>query len=99
MKVFGVVLIVLGLIGVAYGGFKWTHQEKVVDLGPVEVTHDKTERVPIPPIAGAICPDCRHGDSRDQRENARLRRRGLHRGGHGVPWRFAYSMALYGPPE
>jgi hypothetical protein len=55
MKVVGIVLIVLGVCGLGYGGIKWTHQDKVVDLGPVQVTHDKTEHLPVPPIAGGLC--------------------------------------------
>lgn len=55
MKILAIVLIVLGLAGVCYGGLSWTQQKKVVDLGPVQVTHDHTESLPIPPIAGAIC--------------------------------------------
>ena len=55
MKIIGIVLIVLGLAGVCYGGFSWTREKKVVDLGPVQVTHDQTESLPIPPIVGAIC--------------------------------------------
>lgn len=55
MKGLGVVLIVLGIVGLAYGGFTWTTREKVVDLGPVEVTQNKTKSLPLPPIAGGIC--------------------------------------------
>lgn len=55
MKLIGVVLIVLGIVGVAYGGISWTRRSKVVDMGPVEITHDKTQSLPIPPIAGAVC--------------------------------------------
>jgi len=33
----------------------WTTKEKVVDLGPLQVTHDKTQSLPLPPIAGGIC--------------------------------------------
>ncbi len=54
MKILGIVLIVLGLIGVLYGGLTWTTKDKVVDLGPVEVTRDKTHAVPLPPVAGAV---------------------------------------------
>ena len=54
MKMLGIVLIVLGVVGVLYGGFTWTTKDKVVDLGPVEVTKDKTHSVPLPPIAGAV---------------------------------------------
>jgi uncharacterized membrane protein YidH (DUF202 family) len=55
MKIAGIVLIVVGIIALAYGGFRWTTREKVVDLGPVEVTSQKHQSVPIPPIAGAAC--------------------------------------------
>ena len=30
-------------------------REKVVDIGPLEVTHDERESVPLPPIIGGIC--------------------------------------------
>jgi len=55
MKVLALALIVIGIIGLAYGGISWTRREKVVDIGPVEINADKTERLPLPPIAGAIC--------------------------------------------
>ena len=50
----GVVLILLGLIGILYGGFTFTTKEKVVDIGPIEATRDKEHTVPLPPIAGAV---------------------------------------------
>ncbi|MEO8658364.1 MAG: DUF3185 domain-containing protein [Bryobacteraceae bacterium] len=53
-KIIGVVLIVLGLIGIAWGGFTYTTKEKVIDLGPLQATRDKTHSVPVPPIAGAL---------------------------------------------
>lgn len=52
-RTIGVVLIVLGLIGLAWGGFTYTTKEKVIDLGPIEATRDKTHNVPLPPVAGA----------------------------------------------
>ena len=55
MKLLGIVLIVLGLVGLAYGGFHWTKKEKVIDLGPVEVTHNETKSMPLSPIAGGLC--------------------------------------------
>jgi uncharacterized membrane protein YidH (DUF202 family) len=54
MRTLGVVLVLLGLVGLLYGGFTWTRKEKVVDIGPVEVTADKHERLAIPPIAGGL---------------------------------------------
>lgn len=55
MKLVGIVLIVLGVIGLAYGGLTWTTREKVVDMGPLQVTQDKTRSLPVTPIAGGVC--------------------------------------------
>jgi hypothetical protein len=49
-----VALIVLGLGGLLYGGFTYTREKKVVDLGPVEVTKQEHERLPISPIVGGL---------------------------------------------
>ena len=54
MKAIGVALIVLGLVGLLYGGLSWTRKEKVIDVGPVEVTADKHEHLPVPPIVGGV---------------------------------------------
>jgi drug/metabolite transporter (DMT)-like permease len=53
-KTFGIILIVLGLFGLAWGGFTYTTSEKVVDIGPIHATREKTHNVPLPPIAGAV---------------------------------------------
>jgi hypothetical protein len=54
MKALAVVLIAIGLVGVLYGGFSWTRKDKVVDAGPIEITTDKRESIPISPIAGGV---------------------------------------------
>ena len=53
-KIFGIILVVVGLFGLAWGGFTYTTEEKVVDIGPIHATREKTHDVPLPPIAGAI---------------------------------------------
>jgi uncharacterized membrane protein YidH (DUF202 family) len=55
MKLVAIVLVILGVVGLAYGGVTWTTNEKVVNLGPLQVTHDKTQSLPLPPIAGGVC--------------------------------------------
>jgi hypothetical protein len=55
MKLIGILLIALGLVGLLYGGISWIERDKVVDLGPVEVVSEDRESIPFPPIAGAIC--------------------------------------------
>jgi len=53
MKPLGILLIVLGLLGLVYGGLSWTSKDTIVDAGPIEITTNKRESLPIPPIAGA----------------------------------------------
>lgn len=50
----GLVLIVLGIVALAYQGFTYTRRETVLDVGPIHATADKKETVPIPPILGAL---------------------------------------------
>jgi uncharacterized membrane protein YidH (DUF202 family) len=54
MKALGVVLIVLGVLALAYGGFTYTRQKKVVDLGPIQASKKETSTVPLPPILGVV---------------------------------------------
>jgi len=53
-KTIGVILVVLGVAGLAWGGLSWTTRDTIVDAGPIEITADKTERVPLPPIVGGL---------------------------------------------
>ena len=48
------ILIALGLFGLAWGGFTYTTREKLVDIGPIHATHDETHNVQLPPILGAV---------------------------------------------
>lgn len=50
----GIVLIVIGIIAFAYQGITYTTREKVIDLGPLQVSADKTRTFPLPPIVGGI---------------------------------------------
>ncbi|HWR57295.1 MAG TPA: hypothetical protein VN328_00280 [Thermodesulfovibrionales bacterium] len=50
----GIILIVIGIIAFAYQGISYTTREKVVDLGPIQVSADKTRTFPLPPIVGGI---------------------------------------------
>jgi drug/metabolite transporter (DMT)-like permease len=52
-RTIGVILIVLGVCGLAWGGFSYTTREKVVDIGPIHATRDETHNVLLPPLAGA----------------------------------------------
>jgi len=52
MKLIGVVLIVVGVLALAFGGFSYTTRERVVDLGPLKVDADKQHSFPIAPVGG-----------------------------------------------
>jgi hypothetical protein len=53
-KVLGIVLIALGLVGIAWGGFTFTTRQTLFNAGPIHATRDKEHNVPVPPIAGAV---------------------------------------------
>jgi len=50
----GIILIVIGIFALAYQGITYKTREKVVDLGPLQVTAEKTKTLPLPPIVGGI---------------------------------------------
>jgi hypothetical protein len=52
--VVGILLVVLGVIGFAVGGVSFTHQKKDVDIGPVQISHEKKETIPISPILSSV---------------------------------------------
>jgi hypothetical protein len=51
----GVILIVIGIISLVYGGITYTKREKVLDIGPIQATEEKQHTLPFPPVLGAIC--------------------------------------------
>ena len=52
--IIGILLIVLGVVGFALGGFSFTQKEKVLDVGPIEATAEDKETVPIPPVLAGL---------------------------------------------
>ena len=50
----GILLIVLGIISLAFQGITYTRQRKIVDLGPIQATAETKERIPLPPILCGI---------------------------------------------
>jgi hypothetical protein len=50
----GILLIILGVIGFAVGGVSFTHQKKDVDMGPLQISHEQKQTIPISPILSTI---------------------------------------------
>jgi hypothetical protein len=50
----GVLMIVLGVCALAYQGFSYKSEEKILDIGPIQATRETTKTIPLPPIVGAL---------------------------------------------
>ncbi len=50
----GIILIVVAVAAFGYQGISFTTREKVVDLGPLHMSADKTRTLPLPPIVGGL---------------------------------------------
>ena len=50
----GVVLIVLGVVALAYQGVTYTSRETVIDLGPLQATAEREKTIPLPPVLGIV---------------------------------------------
>jgi uncharacterized membrane protein HdeD (DUF308 family) len=54
VAIVGVILIVLGVVALAYQGITYTTKDKVVDLGPLKVEAKREKTIPLPPILGVV---------------------------------------------
>ncbi|MBD1400596.1 DUF3185 domain-containing protein [Pelovirga terrestris] len=50
----GIILIVIAVVAFAYQGISYTSREKVIDLGPLQMSADRTRTIPLPPIVGGV---------------------------------------------
>lgn len=53
-RIVGLVLIVVGIAALVWGGVFWTDRETVIDVGPLEVTAEEREGVAIPPVLAVV---------------------------------------------
>jgi hypothetical protein len=51
LRIVGVVLLVLGLIGLVVGTFQCTRTRRVLDAGPIQIDRKAKETITIPPLA------------------------------------------------
>ena len=52
VKILAIVLIVAGILGLAYGNFSYTKETHEAKLGPLELSVKETQTVNIPAWAG-----------------------------------------------
>ena len=54
MRIAGIILIILGVVGLVYGGITYTRRRHTVSFGPITATVNQRETFPISPVAGAV---------------------------------------------
>lgn len=52
--IFGILLIAIGIAGLAIDNISFTERKTIVDAGPLKVTADEQRTIPIPSIVGVI---------------------------------------------
>ena len=51
-RIVGLVLVILGIVVLAWGGVFWKERNTIVDAGPVQITRDEQKGVTVPPLVG-----------------------------------------------
>lgn len=54
VTIIGIILIVIGVVGLIYGGITYTSGKDVLDMGPMRLEVDQQKRIPLSPIVGAV---------------------------------------------
>jgi hypothetical protein len=54
MKISGILLIIVGIAALVYGGFSYTSQKKAVDIGAIQINRTENHTFPISPILGIL---------------------------------------------
>lgn len=50
----GILLVIVGIIGLAYQGITYTRQKHIADIGPIHAEKTEHTTIPISPVLGAI---------------------------------------------
>ncbi|HEY5617174.1 MAG TPA: hypothetical protein VIK60_04475 [Vicinamibacterales bacterium] len=53
-RTLGLVLVVIGIVALVWGGVFWTDRDTLIDAGPLEVATEEREGVRVPPAVGVI---------------------------------------------
>jgi hypothetical protein len=53
-RIVGLVLVIIGLVSLLWGGISWTREKTIVDIGPIQARSQERETIPLPPIAGGL---------------------------------------------
>jgi len=54
IMIIGLILIVLGVVALAYQGITYTSREKIIDIGPIHASADTKKTIPLSPFLGGL---------------------------------------------
>ena len=54
MRIIGMILIVIGIIALVFGGITYTRREKVLDIGPLQASTERQKTIPLSPVLGGL---------------------------------------------
>ena len=54
MKIAGILLIIVGVAALIYGGFSYKSQKKEVNIGAIQINKTENHTLPVPPILGIV---------------------------------------------
>jgi uncharacterized membrane protein YidH (DUF202 family) len=54
MKIFGIILIVVGILMLIFTGINFQTEKKVIDIGPIQVDKKENRQIGWPVYAGAV---------------------------------------------
>lgn len=53
-NIIGIILIVLGVLALAYHGISYTETKQDAKIGPLTIQHEQTETIPVTPLIGGV---------------------------------------------
>ena len=52
--IIAIILIAVGILSLAYQGITYRTPDQTVNLGPLQITTERTHTIPLPPVLGAL---------------------------------------------
>jgi uncharacterized membrane protein YidH (DUF202 family) len=52
--ILAIILIVIGVLALAYQGITYTTRKKIIDIGSLQATTEEHHTIPLPPIVGIV---------------------------------------------
>jgi drug/metabolite transporter (DMT)-like permease len=54
MRMLGIILVIIGVVSLLWGGISYVKDRDTVDLGVAKIVTEDKERISIPPVLGVV---------------------------------------------